>query len=211
MTAGDRTGREAQLRAYYAKEISTRAARDLGPRRAELRSEFIELLRREQRDSILELGCGAGQDGTALNEAGVDYVGVDLTPESVQHCRQLGLTAEVASVLELPFADDTFEAGWTMSTLMHLAHSDLGPALAECARVLRPGAPLMIGLWGNAAPTTEVSSSEFGDRPFYGTDDNRLRTSLATIGTVERFDTWQRTDAPSHYQVALVRIAEPTR
>jgi SAM-dependent methyltransferase len=211
MTTGDRAGRESQLRAYYAKEISSRATRELDPRRTDLRSDFIDLLRREQRVSILELGCGAGRDGTALSEAGLDYLGVDLTPESVQHCRRLGLAAEVASVLDLPFADDTFEAGWTMSTLMHLAHDDLGPALAECARVLRPGAPLGIGMWGNATKTTEVSSSEFGERPFYRTDDDRLRSTLATIGTVERFDTWHWTDTPSHYQVALVRIGEPPR
>lgn len=210
MTGSDRADRESQLRAYYAKEVSARAARNLDQRRIDLRSEFIELLRQEQRASILEIGCGTGQDGTALSEAGLDYAGVDLTPESVQHCRQLGLTAEVASVLELPFPDDTFQAGWTMSTLMHLAHDDLVPALAECARVLRPGAPLTIGMWGGAAPSAEVSSTEFGERRFDRIDDDRLRAALATIGTVERFDTWLRTDSPWHYQLTLVRIAGPS-
>ncbi len=208
MTTGDRTDRESQLRAYYAKEISARAARAVNPVRIDLRSEFIDLLHRERRGSILEVGCGAGQDGTALSQAGLDYVGVDLTPESVQHCRQLGLTAEVASVLDLPFPDDTFEAGWTMSTLMHLAHNDLEQALAECARVLRPGAPLTIGIWGGATPIAEVASSEFGERRFDRTDDDRLRAALATIGAVERFDTWPSTDSPWHYQVALIRITE---
>ncbi|MEI8412381.1 MULTISPECIES: class I SAM-dependent methyltransferase [unclassified Kribbella] len=56
------------------------------------------------------------------------------------------LDARAASVLELPFEDRTFEAGWTMSTLLHIADEDLDDALAEIVRVLRPGAPLGIGL-----------------------------------------------------------------
>jgi hypothetical protein len=63
-------------------------------------------------------------------------------------------------------------------------------------------------MWGGAAPSTEVASTEFGERHFDRIDDDRLRTALATIGTVERFDTWRWTDSPWHYQVALVRIGE---
>lgn len=207
MTPGtDRADRENRLRAYYGREVAARAVRQHGGRRTRLHSEFAELLLREGRSSVLEIGCGTGQDGVAFTTAGLDHTGVDLTPESVEHCRRLGLTATVASVLELPFPDDTFEAGWTMSTLMHLAHDDLAPALAESARVLRPGAPFAVGVWGSRERGEHLYTNEFGARYFGTSDDTTLQATLRTVGTIERFDTWPAPDTDLHYQWALVRI-----
>ncbi|GAB3752840.1 class I SAM-dependent methyltransferase [Microlunatus parietis] len=206
MTDDLRAERETQLRTFYAKEVTTRAARVYAGRRDELRAEFIELLGTEQRSDLLEVGCGAGQDGSAFAAAGLRYTGVDLTPESVAYCRGLGLQAEVASALDLPFPDGTFEAAWTMSTLMHLAPDDQARAVAELARVLRSGSPLAVGVWGSPAPDERTHTNEFGDRYFATTDDDHRRTMLSAVGTVERFETWPDDRSDRHYQWAVVRI-----
>jgi ubiquinone/menaquinone biosynthesis C-methylase UbiE len=57
------------------------------------------------------------------------------------------------------FDDRSFEAGWTMSTLLHIADEDLDAALAEVVRVLRPESPLAIGLWGDQTATWQGNDS----------------------------------------------------
>ena len=136
-----RSEREQDLITYYSNEVEARTDRALPEPRVARRTAFLERLRDEGRRSVIELGCGPGRDGEAIAGAGFAYTGVDLSPASVEACRSLGLDAQVASVLELPFDDRTFDAGWTMSTLLHVADEDLDDALAEIVRVLRPGAP----------------------------------------------------------------------
>ena len=93
----------SHLVAYYDNEVKVRAARELPPQRVAHRAEFVELVMSEGRGSVLEIGSGPGRDGQGFTDAGLAYVGVDLSPVAVAHCRSLGLQAVVASVLRLPF------------------------------------------------------------------------------------------------------------
>jgi ubiquinone/menaquinone biosynthesis C-methylase UbiE len=58
-----------------------------------------------------------------------------------------GVDAHVGSVLDLPFADGSFDAVWTMSTLLHVPDESIDRALTELVRVCWPGGPLAIGVW----------------------------------------------------------------
>lgn len=202
-----RAEREQDLIAYYTGEIQARADRDLPEPRVARRTAYLGQLRAEGRDTVLELGCGPGRDGEAIAAAGFSYTGVDLSPASVGACREVGLRAEVASVLDLPFDDATFEAGWTMSTLLHVADEDLDLALREIVRVLRPGAPLAIGLWGDADGGERVweDGQGYGPGRFFSirTDDG-LREVLGRYGIVEEWMTWDG-DRVLHYQWAVLR------
>jgi SAM-dependent methyltransferase len=201
-----RTQREHDLAVYYDSEVHERAGRELPAERVARRGEFAALLAAEGRRSVLEVGAGPGRDGSAFAAAGLAYTGVDLAPASVAVCRGIGLDVHVASVLDLPFPDAAFDAGWTMSTLLHVADVDLDAALAEIVRVLRPGAPLAVGLWGGG----EIGEGPHGDdghgpaRFFSFRGDERVRDALGRHGAVERWTTWPGSRS-LHYQFALVR------
>jgi ubiquinone/menaquinone biosynthesis C-methylase UbiE len=49
-------------------------------------------------------------------------------------------------MLALPFSSGSFDGAWACSTLVHLPHAGTKRAVAEIARVLRPGGALYIGL-----------------------------------------------------------------
>lgn len=125
MNDSARAQREIDLVAYYDNEVHHRADRELPAQRVALRKAYLELLEGEGRRSVLEIGAGPGRDGKAFAAAGLAYTGIDLAPESVAACRSLDLDAHVASVLNLPFERASFEAGWSMSTLLHVADEDL--------------------------------------------------------------------------------------
>ncbi|WP_405496993.1 class I SAM-dependent methyltransferase [Nocardia sp. NBC_00511] len=202
-----RAQHEDDLIAYYDNEIRQRAARELSSRRVLRRTEYLDLLSRERIADLIEIGCGPGRDGIAFADAGFVYTGVDLAPQSVATARSLGLNACRASVLRLPFEDKSFSAGWTMSTLLHIADIDLDAALAEILRVLRPGAPLAIGLWGAPHGSEQKWDDGNGHGParfFSIRTDAALRVVLERHGGLEQWLTWPG-ERNWHYQWAVLR------
>jgi SAM-dependent methyltransferase len=94
-----------------------------------------------------------------------------------------------------------------MSTLLHVADEDLDAALAEIVRVLRPGASLAIGLWGDDVGGERVwqDDSGFGPGRFFSIrTDSAMQAALARHGAVEQWLSWSSGGA-MHYQWALLR------
>ena len=197
---------EADLAAYYDQEAGERAERDLQPRRVEQRAAFLDLLVAENRTQLVEIGTGPGVDAQAFLARGLDVSGVDLSAEHVRRARQVGVDAVVGSVLDLPYADGSFEAGWTMSTLLHLPDTHLDTALAEIVRVLAPGAPVAVGVWGG--PDWEGPSHRDRFRPprfFSLRSHERWRAALERHASVAEWDTWTMDGQPWAYQWAVLR------
>jgi SAM-dependent methyltransferase len=99
----------------------------------------------------LEVGVGLGTDHLRLYRAGAAVAGVDLTPASVEHTRRRflleDLTPEVSigDAENLPFPDGSFDAVYSFGVLHHTP--DMGKAVGEVHRVLRPGGVAVIGLY----------------------------------------------------------------
>lgn len=91
---------------------------------------------------VLEVGCGWGELAEwVARETGADVVAVDLSPRMVELARERGVDARIGDVQELPFDDDAFDVAIAAWMLYHVP--DLDRALAELARVLRPGGRLV--------------------------------------------------------------------
>jgi SAM-dependent methyltransferase len=81
-------------------------------------------------------------------------VGMDLAPEAIALCRGRGVRAVRASLLALPFPDASFDAVTSFDVIYHEWVTDDRAAVAEMARVLRPGGLLLVRvpalkvLWG---------------------------------------------------------------
>lgn len=192
---------EESLKAYYAGEMEDRAGRALGDDRTDRVGAFTDYLRASGAQALLEVGCGAGRDGLILSESGCAYTGVDLSPAAVQTCRDRGLSAVEASALDLPFDDDSFDAAWSMSTLMHLPEDGFSRAVQELGRVVRSGSTVEIGVWGH------TSSREWtgpDGRYFNHRSDQQLQDDLHVLGNVVAFDTWSWFEDGGHYQWARV-------
>ncbi len=199
---------EADLRAFYDQEAALRAVRDVDPVRVGCRDAFTQQLLDEGRTSIVEIGTGPGRDLTAFRDSGLTTSGIDLSPEHVRLARAAGLDVIEASLFELPFDDALFDAGWTMSTLLHVPDERFHAAMTSITRVLRAGAPLAVGLWGGF---DREGISDFDTikppRFFSLRAHDRARSMLAEHGSVERFDTWTHGNGQWEYQFAVLRLA----
>lgn len=194
---------EEDLKAYYAHEISDRAGRQLGDERTARVAEFANHLVAAGAQSVLEVGCGAGRDGLALVRSGFAYTGIDLSSAAVQTCRERGLSAVEGTATDLPFGPDSFDAAWSMSTLMHLPGDGFTRAMTELGRIVRPGGTVEIGVWGH---TTNRDWTSPDGRYFKHRSDEQLRGELHVLGHLVSFDTWNWFEDGGHYQCARVVI-----
>jgi ubiquinone/menaquinone biosynthesis C-methylase UbiE len=98
---------------------------------------------------LLEVGCGMGYDSLEFIRRGVRVTAVDLTPNAVEFCKRhfevVGAEADevkVGNALDLPFADESFDAVWSNGVLH--ATGDTRKAIDEVWRVLKPGGRAII-------------------------------------------------------------------
>jgi SAM-dependent methyltransferase len=102
------------------------------------------LLARVQPGRALDAACGTGRHSVTLVAHGHDVIGVDQSPEMLELAVTKVPDAEfrVGDVTELPIPDDSIDLVLCGLALSHLR--DIGPAIAEFRRVLRPGGRLIV-------------------------------------------------------------------
>ncbi|EMY32380.1 methyltransferase type 11 [Arthrobacter crystallopoietes BAB-32] len=169
------------------------------------RDAFIERLVAEHRHHVLEVGCGTGKDGLAFKAAGITYTGVDLSEAHVRAARAKHLEASVAAPDSLPFADRTFDAAWCLGTLTHVSNTDLYGVLDEILRVLKPGAPLAVGLRSGKDEERLDLVDGYATRRFLSLrSDETVLSLFEPHGSVKDFTTWEEPDQPGHYQYFIL-------
>jgi SAM-dependent methyltransferase len=99
------------------------------------------LARLPTRSSILDLGCGGGQDARFLLAKGFRVVGMDLTTAFLRAARNTAPSVPLvlADMRDLPFRDASFDAVWAAACLMHLPKSDTACVFKKLREVVRPG------------------------------------------------------------------------
>jgi SAM-dependent methyltransferase len=92
----------------------------------------------------LDAACGTGRQAAALAELGHDVVGVDASPAMLEKARARVPEADfrIGELAALPFETDSFDLAVCSLALTHL--EDPAPAIAELARVVRPGGRIVL-------------------------------------------------------------------
>lgn len=90
---------------------------------------------------ILDLGCAAGWNMSRFKQYGRSPIGIDVVPDRVALAAHHGPVA-IASGLDLPFANETFDIIYIQHVLHHIG--DVDRALREVRRCLKPGGVLFL-------------------------------------------------------------------
>jgi SAM-dependent methyltransferase len=136
--------REQKEAAFHDARIDTAdETRKLGYAYASVRDvyAFTNVPPDRMAGSVLELGCFRGDRACALDGFSGRFVGIDISPSAVEHCRTRGLPSNFqfrvdnANVLAT-IPDESVDYAFGDGVLHHLDLELLGPALA---RKLSPG------------------------------------------------------------------------
>lgn len=112
--------------------VGSQAARKFGG--GDTHESIADRLAAENRQPILDLGCGEGRLTHLLRQRGLTVLGLDRSPTMLGALSGSRLLADACHV---PLPDESVGAVAALYMLYHLPDPTL--ALRECARVLRPG------------------------------------------------------------------------
>jgi SAM-dependent methyltransferase len=132
---------------------------------------------------VLEIGLGLGADAEQIIRRGGRWTGIDLTAESVDRVRTRMELRNLpydeirqGSVLELPFADNSFDVVFSHGVLHHVP--DIRRAQTELARVLRANSEAVVMLYARYSLNYLVSIAlmrRLGLITMYGLDRAGIR------------------------------------
>lgn len=93
---------------------------------------------------VLDVGAGYGFFLSALEKAGYEPAGLEISAHAVERARRLTKAPifEQGAEAPFPFPDDRFDAVTLLDVIEHLG--DYARTLAECRRTLKPGGKLLV-------------------------------------------------------------------
>jgi 2-polyprenyl-3-methyl-5-hydroxy-6-metoxy-1,4-benzoquinol methylase len=91
---------------------------------------------------ILEVGCSVGSTLAAAKKMGWEAIGLDVDPAVIQSCQESGYDALVYDGVEIPFAENSFDALVSWHVIEHVPK--VRQTLADWYRVLKPGGILAL-------------------------------------------------------------------
>lgn len=105
---------------------------------------------------VLEIGCGIATDGLEFAKRGARYVGIDLTPHSIELARErfalfnVKGRFEVANAEErIPFPEETFDHVYSFGVIHHSPKTQA--IVNELYRVLRPGGTFTVMVYNRSS------------------------------------------------------------
>ena len=110
---------------------------------------------------VIELGCGAARMAQQMLKRwpALSYVGLEV--DAIQHARNLqdppeGMRFVAAGAQDIPCGAGEFDLALMLKSLHHVPLTAMDQALAEVARVLRPGGYLYVSEPVYAGPLNEI-------------------------------------------------------
>ena len=159
---------------------------------------FLALLPDVRGLRVLDIGCGEGHNTRLLAERAARVTAIDIAPRFVAHAidleraTPLGIDYQIASAVELPFDDDTFDAATAFMSLMDIPENDI--AIREAFRVIRPGGFFQFSISHPCfdTPRRRVVRDENGDKvavevgDYFRRADGRIEEWLFSAAPLER-------------------------
>jgi SAM-dependent methyltransferase len=168
---------DAQTGAFYEAEARTYAGQaKVSPHLAAFIAEL------PHGASVLDLGCGGGQDSVALRDAGFDVTSIDASSAFAAEAKRLwNINVRVARFDQL---DDVaaFDGIWAAASLHHAPAEALPAIFKAIQRALKPGGVLHASLKAGAADRRD----KFGR--FYCAMNEQMLESLLSGWSGVRFE-----------------------
>ncbi|MFN3200525.1 MAG: class I SAM-dependent methyltransferase [Bradymonadia bacterium] len=148
-----------------------------------LQSDLTIPLARDR--DVLEVGCGTGLILKSVAPVARSAVGLDLSPGMLEQARARGLDVVEGSATALPFDDASFDLVFSFKVLAHV--EDIEQAMAEVARVLRPGGRALLEFYNKASLRYLIKRLKPAQKVSETTTDDQVYTRYDSLGDVRRY------------------------
>ena len=146
-----------QLDAFYRHSLRGRTRHLLhGGGQGDLHETVAGLLDVREGEAVCDVGCGYGDLAVRLaNQSGVSVTGVTISARQVEHSVATGIPGVLivhADWLANGLPDESFDGLVAVESLSHMKSP--AEAVAEMARVLRPGGRAVLSCWLRSSETS---------------------------------------------------------
>lgn len=183
--------------------------------------QALDLLKARTARRVLDLGCGVGRHARLLAEAGLEVHAVDVSASGLAYARAQDAHGAIcwarSNFTDLPFAPAAFDFVLAWNVIYHGDGAIAARALAEIARVLRPGGLLQLtmlstrntlfGCGTEMAADTYVADTDDEEKhhPHYYCDAAGLVALLEAFEPVYLLDREQAKPGSYHWVVLAER------
>jgi len=152
---------------------------------------------------VLEIGCGTGLVLERIARFAHTAKGIDLSPGMLERAKGRGLDVQQADCAALPFEDASFDVACSFKVLAHVP--DFDTAVAEMARVVRPGGHLVFDVY-NRISVRHAIKRLFGPRKTSDAfDEGAIETRFWTLDEARR----RHPPGTREQDVAGIRVLTP--
>jgi len=190
----------------YNRQAEQRNQSNLEDWKANERAEFLELLKSEQKQSLLEIGAGHGRDSKFFQDNGLQVTCIDLSPEMIRLCQQKGLDARLMDMIDLDFPDHSFDAVYALNSLLHLPKTELPIVLQNIRRVLNPNGFFFLGIYGGYDFEGIWEKDSYEPKRFFSFhSDEKLKQAVTETFSLLSFKPIASRDGELHFQSLILR------
>lgn len=169
---------------------------------------FLETLPDVTALAGLDIGCGEGHNTRLLAKRGARMTAIDIAENFIAHARQaetdhpLGIDYRVASAVELPFGNETFDFATGFMSFMDVPETER--VLAETNRVLKPGGFVQFSISHPCFDTPHRRNLRDEQRRTYAIEVGDYFTKVDG-----RVTEWLFTGAPASAKAGLLKFQTP--
>ena len=117
--------------------------------------------------TVLDIGCGRGRHSLFLAELGFDVTATDISPEGIEQLRREAkkrklesrIKTVVCGMLELPFADNSFDGVLGFHSIFHTDYAGLKTVIAKITDILKKSGQLYITFNSKSNPSFHASDN----------------------------------------------------
>ena len=161
-----------------------------------IRHNFIKHFNGDKSNKIVDIGCGLGHMLAALKDLGYENsIGIDLSGECVQFCKNQGFSAEQSDALNfLEKQDSAFDVIIMNDIIEHFEKNQIIPVIRACQKALSKDGVLIIKTFNASNPFLGPDARYYDFTHTIGFTQTSLRQVIISGG----FQSEQIKVVPSH-------------
>lgn len=193
------------LRETYNNHAYEREKNEMQEWKVRPRQVFLNLLKNEDKKTLLEIGAGHGRDSKFFMDNGLQVIAVDLSSEMVKLCNEKGIEAYELDFINISRFGKKFDAVWGMNCLLHVEKEKIDFVLREIDSVLSTTGLFFMGVYGGIDQEGIWENDVYTPKRFFSfyTDDNILKKVKEHFNIID-FQTIE-TDEKYHFQSIVMR------
>jgi cyclopropane fatty-acyl-phospholipid synthase-like methyltransferase len=195
------------LRKSYNKYAQERDTYEMQDWKIAERTRYLSLLQQEHKKTLLEIGAGTGRDSKYFQDHGLETVCIDLSPAMVELCKQKGLTAYVMDMADIQLRDGSFDAIYSMNSLLHIPKAELPAILRRLNLLLKTDGLIFIGMYGGIEHEGIWEKDTYVPKRFFSFfTDEHLEEEVTKVFAILSFNpVYFEPDNPIHFQSLILK------